>query len=213
MHLAKTEIVLSTVYCQSRAHTEKKLPKELADDYERRTWKSRLHTDEDGVIYIPGMAFANCVKEAAKFLSIQVPGKGKATWTKHFDAGVSVLDNVPTGIHKDDKRVTERRLFVPSDGVRGSGKRVWKSFPVIPLGTMVTVDFQIVDETITTDVFAMHLQQAGFLIGIGAFRKRNNGPCGQFAVKSIEWHENFAEEHRPEITVIKHKKREKEKAA
>ena len=77
-------------------------------------------------------------------------------------------------------------LFVPSDGVRGSGKRVDKCFPVIhEWGGNVT--FHVLDETITEDVFLNHLKQAGAFIGIGRFRPRNNGFYGRFAVQSVTW--------------------------
>ena len=69
-------------YSQSRPHTTPKLNKETPDAHEARTWMNRLHV-KDGQVFIPGNAIRNCLAEAAKFLSIQIPGKGKATYTKH----------------------------------------------------------------------------------------------------------------------------------
>ena len=43
-----------------------KLPKELAKDYEARTWKERTHYDEKGEVFIPGSMFKNSLSEAAK---------------------------------------------------------------------------------------------------------------------------------------------------
>ena len=171
-------------YSQSRAHEAESLPKEGKDAYEKRTWKERLHVDASGYVIIPPMAFKNCLSEAAKFLSMQIPGKGKATYTKHFEAGVLVLDPLRLSIKKTD--VQDERLFVPADGQRGSGKRVWKHFPLITeWGGDVT--YSILDETITEDVFAKVLEEAGKFIGIGRFRPRNNGYYGRFAVKKIKW--------------------------
>lgn len=171
-------------YSQSRHYQTDKLQKELPKDYEARTWRDRLHTDESGRIYIPPMAFKNCIAEAAKFLSIQIPGKGKATYTKHFEAGVLVLDGLTLPITKDD--VKGEWLFVPADGRRGSGKRVEKCFPLIS-SWRGDVEFQILDETITEDVFEQHLSEAGKFIGIGRFRPRNNGYYGRFVVEALEW--------------------------
>ena len=185
MHVAKVKLELQSPYCQSRFHGTPKLDKELPDDYERRTWRNRLHTDESGQILIPALAMANSIKESAKFLSIQIPGKRSATWTKHFEAGIAVFDDIPTGIHKD--KAVEQRMFVPSDGVRGSGKRVMKSYPIITPPLSFEVEYGIYDNLITAEVFAHHLQQTGQLIGIGAFRVRNNGVYGRFTVKAIEW--------------------------
>ena len=109
-------------YSQSKFHDTPKLDKESANDYETRTWRERQHYDDKGMVYIPPMAFKNCISEAAKFLSIKIAGKGKATYTKHFEAGVLVMDPVPLGLHKDE--VPGEWFFVPSDGRRGGGSRV-----------------------------------------------------------------------------------------
>jgi len=48
------------------------------------------------------------------------------------------------------------------------------------------VVFHVIDETVTRDVLAQHLAEAGKLIGIGRFRPRNNGYYGRFNVTSLE---------------------------
>ncbi|CAJ3002457.1 Uncharacterised protein [Burkholderia pseudomallei] len=171
-------------YSQSKHYNTEKLPKELAKDYETRTWRDRLHATDDGTVFIPPMSFKNCLSEAAKFLSLQIPGKGKATYTKHFEAGVLVTDALHLNIKKDD--VPGEWLFVPADGIRGSGKRVEKCFPVIHQWSG-DVTFHILDETITRDVFEHVLTQAGAFIGIGRFRPRNNGFYGRFKLESLSW--------------------------
>ena len=62
-----------------------------------------------------------------------------------------------------------------------------KIYPIIPPTLNVIVDFLISDDIISSEVFAQHLVQAGNLIGIGAFRLRNNGIFGKFHVDKIEW--------------------------
>ncbi|NEP57690.1 MAG: hypothetical protein F6K31_11800 [Symploca sp. SIO2G7] len=172
---------------QSRYHDTPKLNKELAKDYEKRTWKNRLHVTEDGYVKIPAMAFKNCMAEIAKFLSLQIPGRGKQTYTKHFESGVLVVEDIPLPIHQDN--VIENWVHVPSDGVRGGKKRVMKCYPLIPSGWQGVVEFIIVDDTITEEVFLHHLKQAGQLIGIGTFRVRNCGTFGRFKVEKMEWEE------------------------
>ncbi len=130
------------------------------------------------------MSFKNCLSEAAKFLSIQIPGKGKSTYTKHIEAGVLVTDPLVLNIKKEN--VLGEWLFVPSDGIRGSGKRVDKCFPVIHQWSG-EVTFYVLDETVTEDVFKNILEQAGKFIGIGRFRPRNNGFYGRFVIESIRW--------------------------
>lgn len=178
---------------QSRFHNTPKLnDKELADDYERRTWREKMHVTDDGCVKIPALAFKNCLSEAAKFLSVQIPGKGKSTYTKHFEAGVLVIDDSRLAVKKEE--VAENWMFVPVSGVRGDGKRVMRCYPLIKPGWEATVCFYIFDDMITEDVFLYHLKQAGQLIGIGTFRVRNNGTFGRFKVLSLEWKEMELEE-------------------
>lgn len=175
-------------YSQTRYYTDPpKGPKESARDYEARTWRERLHYLPDGRVYIPPMAFKNCLSEAAKFLGRQIPGKGKSTYTKHFEAGVLVMDPLVLGIKKDD--VPGTWLFVPSDGKRGGGTRVEKCFPTIHEWTG-DVTFHVLDDTITPEVFEEHLAEAGKFIGIGYFRPRNNGYWGRFKVEKVKWSSN-----------------------
>lgn len=171
-------------YSQSKHYDVPKLDKERPDDYEKRTWRNRCHSDENGQIFIPPMAFKNCLSEAAKYLQIQIPGKGKSTFTKHFEAGILIMDPMPVGINIDD--VKGETFFVPADGKRGGSKRVMRTFPVIPKWK-INLTAYILDETITEEVFKYHLEQAGKFIGVGRFRPRNNGFYGRFEVLSIQW--------------------------
>lgn len=184
MHTATAHLKSVSPYSQSRHHDTEKLAKELPKDFEARTWRERLHYDADGRVFIPPMCFKNCLSEAAKFLSRQIPGKGKATYTKHFEAGVLVPEPLILPLKKDD--VKGEWLFLPADGKRGSGKRVDKCYPIIPEWSG-NVQFLILDDMITEDVFTDHLKEAGRFIGIGRFRPRNNGFYGRFMVEGVEW--------------------------
>lgn len=171
-------------YSQSRHYVVPRLDKEQAADYEKRTWMERCHYNDDGNVFIPPMAFKNCLSEAAKYLGIKIPGKGKSTYTKHFEAGVLVLEGLVLPETRDTIR--GQWLFVPSDGKRGGSSRVDKCFPVIQQWEGDVV-FHIIDETITQDVFREHLEQAGKFIGLGYFRPRNNGYWGRFTVEKLKW--------------------------
>lgn len=171
-------------YSQSKPIDTPRGERETHKDHEERIWRERIHADAEGNVFIPPMAFKNALSEAAKFLSLQIPGKGKATYTKHFEAGVLAMEAVPLGIKRDE--VPGEWLFVPSEGVRGGGKRVWKCFPLINQWKG-TVRFMILDDTITDAVFEKHLKEAGNFIGIGRFRPRNNGYYGRFRVVSTKW--------------------------
>jgi len=184
MKTATVRLKSVSPYGQGKYHDTEKLEKESPANYEKRTWREKLHVNKDGYVFIPPMAFKNCLSECAKYLSIKIPGKGQATYTKHFEAGISISEPVVLDIKKED--VPAECLFVPSDGRRGGTKRVSKYFPVIHdwKGTLI---IHIFDETITEDVLKKHLEQAGQFIGVGRFRPRNNGYYGRFNVKSIFW--------------------------
>jgi hypothetical protein len=201
-------------YSQSRPHCEPKLAKELPDSHEARTWHHRLHV-KDGQVVMPSNSIRNALAEAAKYLSIQIPGKGKATYTKHFESGVLVTQDAPLFTHSGSPIIPPSELglrrvlckspqspiedeeavsylppvneafgdwvYVPSDGIRGSGKRVWKCYPVMS-EWQASFEFLIVDEMITKDVFMKVLKEAGVLIGLGRFRVRNCGTYGRFEI-------------------------------
>ena len=177
-------------YSQSRHYDEDEVPKlkqEIPKDYETRTWRSRMHVNPDGFIFIPPMAYKNCLSEAAKYKSEKIPGKRNATYTKHFESGILVLEALVLPIKAAE--VPGEWLFVPSDGIRGSGKRVNKCFPLIAHWTG-DVTFFILDEIITEEVFWPTLTDAGNFIGIGRFRPSKNGFYGRFRITKRKW-ENY----------------------
>lgn len=178
-------------YSQSKPHQVQKLERETAEDYERRTWRNRLHVDSQGQIFIPAMALKNCLAETAKYLGMQVPGKGKATYTKSFEAGVLIVQNaviygkngnplLAEDCDKEDSQIFGDWIFTPSDGVPGSGKRVHRCYPVIRNPWTAEFMITIADDLITQSVLEKHLEVAGLLIGLGRFRIRKGGTYGRF---------------------------------
>jgi hypothetical protein len=190
MRIATATLQSISPYSQSKHYELPKLGRptgsatESSKAYEERTWRERCHVDAEGRIVIPPMAFKNCIAEIAKYLSVQVPGKGKTTYTKHFEAGLMVLEGLTLPVKKDE--VHGEWLFVPADGKRGGGKRVLKCFPVIH-EWKGAVTFHVLDDVISEEIFEQHLKDAGNFIGIGRFRPRNNGYYGRFEVKKIAW--------------------------
>ena len=174
----------TTPYSQSQAFQSPKKDKETAEDYEVRVWKERCHVTAGGHIFIPPMAFKFAIADAAKFLSEKIPGKRNATYTKHFESGILVMDQVALPDRIED--IEGEWYFVNADGRRGSGTRVRRCFPVIPEWEAI-VPFHILDETITEEVFERTLKEAGNFIGIGRFRPRNGGFYGRFTVENVDW--------------------------
>lgn len=171
-------------YSQSRMHDTPKLDKERPDEYEARTWREKMTTDVNGMVVIPAMAFKQALPVAARKLGTQIPGRGKSTYTKYFEADVICIADAPIGIHKDD--VPSRAINCNSDGVRGSGKRVKRLFPQVSQWATVA-DFMIFDDTVTEQVFEQVFAAAGMGVGIGRFRPENGGLNGRFKAIQFDW--------------------------
>ena len=93
-------------YSQSRKHDAPKLDKETADAQELRTWREKSnYNPKSGEIYIPAMAFKQALDAAAKRLSDQIPGKGKATYTKFFVS--DVVNDFASDLGAVNKRSSE----------------------------------------------------------------------------------------------------------
>ena len=168
----------------SRHYEVEKKPKEGADAYENRTWRNKLHVDKEGQAVIPATMWKNMLRDIGAFLNEKIPGKGQQTYKKHFLSGVLVIEPSPLGIAA--QAVQSVKLFVPSNGIAGSGKRVWKYFPTIPQWKAVVV-VHILDNTLTPPVFEKHFEEAGRYIGIGFYRPARGGTNGRFEVKKFEW--------------------------
>jgi hypothetical protein len=177
-------------YSQSKPYLTEYKPGESHDDYRERTWREHLHVDNDGMVFIPPGALKNSIAEAAKFMAIKIPGAGNATYTKHVEAGVACIKPIGLGIKA--KEVKPETLFLPSDGKRGSGSRVWKTLPFIPEWSG-DVELIVLDETVLqtsqrsgNPVLQDIIEACGQYIGLGRFRPRNNGWYGRFTVENFE---------------------------
>jgi len=187
MKKATVKLKSQTPITFGKHHQTPPLEKELPDAYERRTWRERAHYTADGFVKIPGNMIANCIRESAKFLSLQIPGKGKSTYTKHIDAGIIIYDDIKTTVHKNDLQGDP--VFVPSGGDPGGSRRVPKIFPIVN-EWQGQIDILIVDEIITPNVLETVIKNAGLLIGLGTWRPRNRGMNGRFDLVSMKWSEN-----------------------
>ena len=172
-------------YSQSRAIQSTKNTGENNDAFEQRTWAERLHVNAEGNVFIPPMAIKNMLSDCARFLSESIPGKGKATYTKHFDAGIMVVQPCDLGIKAST--VESEKLFVPSDGKKGGGSRVWKYFPFMQKWQcdieVILLDPILIDKPAKVKEY---LEHSGKFIGLGRFRPRNGGFYGRFEVTEFE---------------------------
>ena len=184
MHIATFKLVGITPYTQSGVIQSKKPADETDADFETRVWRERCHTDSDGLMYIPAAALKDGLVSSAKYLGLKIPGKGNKTWTAKFKSGVMVVDNLPRGVKPES--LAGERLFVNSDGVKGSGKRVFRTYPTLTAWE-ATGKVYILDDIVTEPVFVQHLDTFVSMIGMGMHRPENGGFKGRADVTDFRW--------------------------
>lgn len=187
MRTCTVKISGAAPYSPCRMHTVQKRQDETYDDYESRTWREKCTTNAAGDVVIPAMAFKQALSAAAKRMGIQIPGKGRATYTKFFQSDVVCTGDVPIGVHKDE--IDSITVSCHADGVRGSGKRVFRTFPQADEWSG-TVEFLLVDKNIPKSVFDKVVKGAGLGVGVGRFRPENGGMNGRFRIDSVSWSED-----------------------
>lgn len=176
MKIYEAHLKSTVPYAQGRYHDTPKESRELHDDYEKRTYLNKLHTSV-GKVYIPPMAFKKCLEETAQYLKLQIPGRGKETYTKNFRQGV--LCNEPCMLDLTPADTRLEKVFTLSQPSKPQGGRVWKYFPVMDHWEGVLTIWAL-DDMITNEVLTKHLQIGGQITGIGVWRPRNGGMWGKF---------------------------------
>lgn len=184
MKIATVEIEGISPYSPSKYIQEKKKENETGDQWEERVWRDRCHWGPDGKMFIPPMAFKKALDDSARYKSMKISGRGQSTYTKHFTAGVLVLEGPSLPVTRET--VEGEWLFLHAQA--GKETRVPKKEPFVREWS-VTVQFHVLDEIIKEEVFETVLKRAGSFIGIGRFRPQNGGFYGRFKVKSIRWTE------------------------
>lgn len=186
-------------YSSSRKYDDlvPRLEKENAEDYDKRTWREHANYDQKTrEMFIPPMGLKLSLAEAAKRLSIKIPGKGKATYTKNILSGVIAADRIWLEVPAEGsgKKWTRVKMedsvmegfLANSDGRRGSGSRVFRRFPILHEWRAEAI-LQLIDDEVPTEVFERCLKEAGNLIGVGRFRPQNGGYFGRFQVEKVAW--------------------------
>jgi hypothetical protein len=160
---------------------------ETHEEYDTRTWRSKLHVLEDGSVYIPPMALKGAMEGAAGYNPTKK--KGSATWTRNLTASVVIQDSIVIdGVKAKD--VESETLPMTSDGKPSrysKGSRVARTFPLIRSGWKADATLIVLDDTLPQSVVEQALGDAGVFVGIGRWRAENRGLYGRFRVVSKKW--------------------------
>jgi hypothetical protein len=178
-------ITLSSVspYSQSRKHDLPKLKGEADAAYNERTWRDHLSV-LNGSVVIPKFGLHSCITSAAKYSKRKIVGQGNATWTAKFAAGIVLFEDAVLNI--DPATVDWIDINSHVTGIRGSGKRVTRRFPIMD-NWATTFDIHVLDPIITQEIMTEMLEIAGLFVGIGRYRPENQGSNGRFQMTKIIW--------------------------
>jgi hypothetical protein len=164
---------------QSRQHFSDKLDGESESEYDKRTWREKCNYDDDGMVFVPAMAFKKALDAAASRLAIPDPDNRRARMTKYFVSDVIPESNLEIGIHKDSIP------FVVIGADRGEGKRVPSIIPQVQ-DWGGTVTFMVMEDKVRPEIFEKVFRAAGRSIGVGQFRAEKGGLNGRFDVVKIK---------------------------
>lgn len=143
-------------------------------NYSEEAEKAVYRNDDIGV-YVPSSQIHGCLIEAGK--SLQVVGKGKATYSKLFGAFI-LIEPACMKITPQKYTIDERPVIVQRARIIRY-RPCWEKWEL---------DFEIVvmDYDISDDVVKQALDHAGRYVGIGDFRPAKKGPFGRFIVTEFK---------------------------
>ena len=190
MKLPTIQVRLKSVspLSQSRRHYEDKNAEEDDGQYDRRTWRSHLHTNDDDNIVIPNMSFKFCFDDAAQRLSITK--KGQSKWTKPFQSGVLIPEPMDTGLSSE--KAWPETIEANADGRRGSGKKVPRTYPMISEweGTLeilcINPEIYGAEKNEKLHLVTRIIEFAGACVGVGRFAPRVGGYLGRFSLEDLK---------------------------
>lgn len=167
---------------------EEKKTNETHVQFEERTWKQKVLVRPDGQVFINRFALTNGLEVAGKFLGKKIPSGRGATYTDRLRKGTQTVDDLLL-FNKDGSPLTiddikPVPLFVPSDGKRGSGKRVHRIFPTVDGWKVLKARLYVFDGKIDEETLVEHLVALGKFVGFGSMRVENGGVNGRWSPKN-----------------------------
>lgn len=148
-------------------------------------WREHLHVDRNGHVVIPAICFKKALTAASSMIRQRIEGKGSSEYGKHFRGGCLPLENLILPLRPEE---VECQVFqMSARGTPGSGgPRVPRRYPMI-YEWEGKVQFCLLSDDISEEVFEEHLKFAGAIIGVGRWRPERDGLNGRFDCLKFEW--------------------------
>lgn len=160
---------------------------ETIEQRERRVWREKFHTGKNGNLVIPAQALKLAIVDYAAYKGEKIPGKGQTRYLKFFEAGTMVLEDIDLGVKPS--KLKELPLYVPSDGKKGGGRRVWRWFPLLEDWAGEARVYVVDREVLTPEKVHEYVAGAGVFIGVGFWRVRRGGTRGRWRIENFETEE------------------------
>jgi len=193
MYLVECDLIGNKPIVFGRFVDQDEIPEEKGMDKWDKMKKHfylKANTDENGDIIIPSFAIRNCLVTAATKAGDKF--KGTTKWGSLFRTGFECPEDCyvkVSGKNIKAKKADGWSAFLPSSpGAAGAAgnKRVLKKFPIVRKGWSIHIKLIIEDDRISSERVEEYLTLAGQRVGLGSFRKENNGIWGTFAVKNFK---------------------------
>lgn len=176
-------------------HKGKEAENETSDQFELRTYKEQIHTNDKGEVIIPAMQLKKALDAGASFQNEKIEGEGQRKWARVFIASVYVDPSPVLTYQKNgkfapatpDDAVQEWIMAEAQGGRRGGGLRVHRLFPTFSAGWRAEVTYHILSTKITESAFRRMVEAAGMFVGLGRFRPANGGYYGRYEIEKVNW--------------------------
>jgi hypothetical protein len=184
MRTVKIDIEGLTPYSASRYFEPEVQKGETKDAHEKRRWREKAHVNDNGIVYIPGVAFKLALDETAQLLNEKIVGKGNQTWSGQFATGIVAMNDVDLGVNIKDVKAIQ--IFAHANGKRGPGTRVMRFFPFVPKWGG-TLEMRVFNDKIPEDIFERFFEQSGLLAGVGRGRPITKSPAGNGRFRPVNF--------------------------
>lgn len=150
---------------------------------DRKNWRDKLYTDDDGMIHIPQTNLKKCLCDGASYWGGKVEGNRR--YTSLVTLSVIVADHLPLGIHRDEtdlNKLEPFKCFVNLNPTRKGGGKGPRTRPRIR-NWGGTFEIVVSDSRLDVKTLKVVADFAGML-GVGDFR--GMGGFGKFRVLDLK---------------------------
>lgn len=154
--------------------------------FDKRTWQEKCRVNEDGQLYLPGIALKACITSTAKYMGMPLEDNKKRTYTQSITRGLQCVEPLMIDGTMEDIELLNEYVLANPGGT--SKSRVMRIFPHLPQWTAEGV-MTVIDDVLKPDILRLHLRNAGMLTGLGTWRPESGREYGRFLLTEFDTEE------------------------